>query len=99
VPTQKADANSGEYCDAAAGLSTRQFRKALAGPAGFPEREIFHDEVAFAARERATTSAARYLAFSGFWTDLGLDDVVGRFAIRALEKRLIFSRMTRRVAR
>jgi hypothetical protein len=42
----------------------------LPGPASFPEREIFHDEVAFATRERATTSVARYLAFNGFWTDL-----------------------------
>ena len=68
------------------------------GTAGLPKREIFHDEVAIAPRERATTSAARYLAISGFWTDLGLDDVVGGIAIRASEKRLIYCRMTRRVA-
>jgi hypothetical protein len=68
------------------------------GTAGFPKREIFRDEVAIAPRERATTSAARYLAMSGFWADLGLDDVVGGIAIGASEKRLIYCRMTRRVA-
>jgi len=67
------------------------------GKAGLSEQEIFHDEVAFAARELATTSAARYLAISGFGTSFGLDDVVGGFAIRTFEKRLICRRMTRRV--
>jgi hypothetical protein len=66
--------------------------------AGLPKREIFNDEVAIAPRERATTSAARYLAISGFWTDLGLDDVVGGIAIRASEKWLIYCGMTRCVA-
>ena len=57
------------------------------GTAGLPKRETFNDEVAIAPRERGTTSAARYLAISGFWTDFGLDDVVGGIAIRASEKR------------
>ena len=34
--------------------------------AGLSKREIFYDEVVFAARKRAITSAARYLAISGF---------------------------------
>jgi integrase len=42
VPTQKADADSGEYCNAAAGLSPRQFRKALAGSG---HREVSRDRV------------------------------------------------------
>ena len=80
------------------GLSRQGYSMPSLGTAGFPKREIFNDEVAIAPRKRATTSAARYLAISGFCTDLGLDDVVGGIAFGASEKRLIYCRMTRRLA-
>ena len=83
------------------GLSRQGYSMPSLGTAGFPKREIFNDEVAIAPRKRATTSAARYLAISGFCTDLGLDDVVGGIAFGASEERLIYCRicrMTRRLA-
>jgi hypothetical protein len=80
------------------GLSRQGYSMPSPVTSGLPKREIFNDEVAIAPRERATTSAARYLAISGFCTDLGLDDVVGGIAIRASEKWLIYCGMTRCVA-
>jgi hypothetical protein len=56
---------------------TESSRYSMPSTPGFRKREIFNDEVAIVPRERATTSAARYHAISGFWTDLGLDDAVG----------------------
>jgi hypothetical protein len=44
--------------------------------ASFPQKEILHDEFSFATRKWPTTSAARYLAISGFRSGFKFDDVV-----------------------
>ena len=66
--------------------------------AGFPQEEILHNELCFAAGEWSAANAARYLTISRLRAGFDFDDVVESLTIRALEKRLPGGRKARRFA-